>query len=121
MAADSASRRPRGAGERDRHPLGQPLAGPAGHGLDEPLPVTEVVVDESAGDPGGVGDLLERHPGGIASVEDLGGGVDQELASLLAGQARARTIGGGPRAHPAPFADAGGATSPINGKWQATK
>ena len=114
---------------------GQPVAGPPGHRLDQPLAITEVVVDERAGDARGVGDLLEGDAGRVAPVEYRGGGVDQEGPPLLPGQPRPGAVGAGLLGHPggperpgvggrdpfvAPLLATVGAVSPMSGKWQAT-
>ncbi len=84
VAADDAA---------EAHLVGEPLVeGPAQlrvellevvqvHGGDEPAPVTEVGVDERAGDAGGVGDLLEGDLARVAASEHLGGRLDEQRAA----------------------------------------
>ena len=61
----------------------------------------EVLVEDGLGDAGMLGDLIHR--GGVVAGggEDLEGGREDLLASLLAGQSRrARALGRASRAHP---------------------
>ena len=53
-------------------------------GEEEVLLAGEVLVDRAAGEPGGLGDLLEGRALEAAPGEDLGGRGDQHVAGLLA-------------------------------------